>query len=105
MANSNPEITIRSTCSLPFVTGTIYIDNSGGSITIHMPEPPAHNLDQFLRLVKISDDKHTISLCAETPILNGGEFIMFGLHRSAKTTLGKNKTLLLQGDGSSWLIK
>ena len=101
---SGTNIIITESCELPITTGKLEVDTSNCAITIFMKSAPIHSSDDSLIITKISNDNNTISLFSETSLINGAEITMFGLPTYAKFKKGKNKTIVLRGDGSNWKI-
>jgi hypothetical protein len=94
-------LTLKESQELPLTRGTLYVDTSGGPITLLMQPGRAGDC---LTITKITTDLNLVSLFSPHVRINGMDITIFGLPPHAKIAHGKIKTLVLQSDGAHWHI-
>lgn len=97
-------VRIQESCVAPITHGTLEVDTSQHSITIFLNAVPAHAEHECLTIRKITDDKNTVTVAGNDVMIDDAEFLIFGLHKQAKVSHGKNTTIVLRSVDVYWKI-
>ena len=97
-------VRVQESCVAPIAHGTLEIDTSQHSITIFLNAVPAHSETECLTIRKITDDKNTVTVAGNEVMIDDAEFLIFGLHKQAKVSHGKNTAIVLRATHTGWKI-